>query len=447
MKKLVSLLLLVAMMAAVLVPVMAEYPEPVEGIDFGGQTIYIYDYWSGDGARVENPTDEQAATYAYRDWIEATYNCHIIQMQKGDWGSQITEFNNFVTAPDGSLTLWIIEPGSVGTDLRQGYFAPWNNDLIDLSEEKWNAATCNRMTKDGLVYGVYTGNTEPRQMLYFNKKVMEDAGINWEEIYDMQAEGTWTWEALEALCQQLTRDTDNDGVNDVYGLIGSGDDFYMMAVVSNGGAMFSLDEEGKLAPTMNSDLVLDALNWAKRVWSTYGAPAPEGANWDWYKDAWKQGYCGFYMYQGYGGFNDNSEMADMVDPWGAVAFPIGPNGTTYLNIASDNITVIPNVYDADTVAALTFIYDLWTRPTPGYDDPDAWIGNKLNFTDVRAVQETYAMLRQAEHSVSNLCLNLGTQNDVLGQPLLWQLGGGDPGELVAANWDAWVAMCAEFNGD
>ena len=58
MKKLVSLLLLAAMMCAILVPALAEYPEVVEGIDFGGATIYIYDYWSGDGARVENPNEE-----------------------------------------------------------------------------------------------------------------------------------------------------------------------------------------------------------------------------------------------------------------------------------------------------------------------------------------------------------------------------------------------------
>ena len=179
----------------------------------------------------------------------------------------------------------------------------------------------------------------------------------------------------------------------------------------------------------------------------YGAPAPEGANWDWYKDAWKQGYCAFYMYQGYGGFNDNSEMADMADPWGAVMFPVGPSGDTYKHISSDNITVIPAIYDAETTAKLTFIYDMWTRPTPGFDDEYGWIGNKYNYTDARAVDETYAMMRENEHAVGNLCLNLGTQNDVLGQPLLWQLGGNDPASLIDANMASWQAMCDEFNAD
>jgi hypothetical protein len=452
MKKLVFLSLAIAMLFAVaaLAEAPEGYPEVVDGIDFGGETIYIYDYWSGDqgsDARSDSPTEEQAAQYAYRDWLMQTYNCHIVQKQDGDWGSQVTQFTNFVSAPDGTYRIYIIEPGSVATPMKNGYFAPWNNDLIDLTDEKWNAATSSRMTKDGQVYGVFTGESEPRQMLYFNKKVLADAGIDYNTIYDMQANNEWTWDAFVALLQQLNQDTDNDGVTDIYGLIGSGDDFYFSAVFSNGGTFFDLDENGKLAPTMTSDVTMEALTWAKDIWTTYSAPAPEGANWDWYKNAWKQGYCGFYMYQGYGGFNDNSEMADMADPWGAVAFPIGPHGTTYVHISSDNITVIPAVYDDETVAKLTFIYDMWTRPTPGFDDENAWVGNKLNYTDDRAVYETYAMLREADHSRSNLTLNLGTNNDVLGQPLLWQLGGGTPAELIEAAMPTWQALCDEYNAE
>ena len=452
MKKLVFLFAAMAMLLVFSAVAEAPegYPAVVEGIDFGGATIYIYDYWSGDvgsDARAENPTEEQQAQYDYRDWLMQTYNCHIVQKQDGDWGSQITQFNNFVSAPDGTYRLYIIEPGSVSTAMKNGYFAAWNNDLIDLTEDKWNAATSSRMTKNGKVYGVYTGESEPRQCLYFDKKVLEDAGIDWNTIYDMQAEGTWTWDALVELLQKIEKDTDNDGVTDVYGIIGSGDDFYFSAVFSNGGTFFDNDENGKLVPTMTSDQTMEALTWAKEIWTKYSAPAGEGANWDWFKNAWKQGYCGFDMYQTYGGFNDNSEMADMEDPWGCVAFPKGPQGDTYVHISSDNITVIPAVYDDDTVAKLTFIYDMWTRPTPGFDDEFGWIGNKLNYTDDRAVLETYAMLRENEHSRSNLTLNLGTNNDVLGQPLLWQLGGSTPAELIEAAMPTWQSLCDEFNGN
>ncbi len=449
MKKLVAMLLSL-MMLLVCVGACAEapegYPEIVPGIDFGGQQIYIYDYWTASAERVAEPTDEQQAQYDYRDWLEATYNCKITQIQKGDWESNVTELINFTTAPDGTLCLFILPPDFVGTPMANDLFAAWETDLIDFSEDKWNDATVNFMTKGGKVYGVATGNPEPRQCLYFNKRVLEEAGIDWNTIYDMQAEGTWTWEAFEAMLQQINKDVDNDGVLDIYGMTGNNSDLFMMGIVSNGGDFFTFNDAGELEIALGSDAAIEGMQWAKDIWTNYGYQQPADGNWDYFKESWKQGFCGFYMYQTYGGFNDNSEMADMADEWGCVAFPIGPKGETYVNITSDNVTVIPNVYDAETTAKLAFIYDMWSNATPGYDDEFGWIGNKYNFTDERAVDETYAMLRDPAHCVANLTLYIGSVNDVLGSPLLWQIMGGTPAELVEAATPAWQALCDAFNG-
>ena len=450
MKKLFALLL-AAMMLLTSVAALAEapegYPEVVEGIDFGGAQIYVYDYWTASADRKAEPNEEEQAQYDYRDWIEATYNCKITQIAKGDWASNVEELINFCTAPDGTLCLYILPPDFVGTPMANNLFADWaKSSYIDLTAEKWNSSTINFMTKGAGVYGVATGNSEPRQCLYFNKRVLEEAGIDWNTIYDMQAEGTWTWAAFEDMLKQINKDTDNDGILDIYGMTGNNSDLYMMGVFSNGGSFFAFNEAGELAITANSDAALEGLAWTKDIWANYGYQQPADGSWDYFKDAWKQGFCGFYMYQTYGGFNDNSEMADMADEWGCVAFPIGPKGTTYTNITSDNITVIPNVYDDETVAKLAYIYDLWSNATPGYDDEYAWIGNKYNYTDDRAVDETYAMLREGEHCSANACLYLGSVNDILGSPLLWQLGGAAPQELVEAATPAWQALCDTFNG-
>ena len=451
MKKLFTLLL-AAMMLFVSVAALAEapegYPEVKEGIDFGGAEIFVYDYWTASADRKAEPNEEEQAQYDYRDWIEATYNCKITQIQKGDWATNVTELINFCTAPDGTLCLYILPPDFVGTPMANNLFADWTkSQYIDLTAEKWNSSTLGFMTKGTGVYGVATGNSEPRQCLYFNKRVLEEAGIDWNAIYDLQADGMWTWEAFEGMLKQINKDTDNDGILDIYGMTGNNSDLYLMGAFSNGGDFFAFDEAGKLTITAGSDNTLEGLAWAKDIWANYGYQQPADGSWDYFKDAWKQGFCGFYMYQTYGGFNDNSEMADMADEWGCVAFPIGPKGETYVNITSDNVTVIPNVYDDETVAKLAYIYDLWSNATPGYDDEYAWIGNKYNFTDDRAVDETYAMLREGEHCVSNACLYLGSVNDILGSPLLWQLGGSAPQELVEAATPAWQALCDTFNAN
>ena len=449
MKKLLALILAALMLLACTAALAEEaaYPEVVDGIDFGGATIYIYDYWTASDERKTDPTEEEQAQYDYRDWIMSTYNCEIHQIAKGDWGSNVTELTNFCTAPDGTLCLYILPPDFVGGPMGNDLLAKWNGrDLIDLSDEQWNAGDVAFMTKGGDVYGVATGHSEPRQCLYFNKRVLEEAGIDWNTIYDMQADGTWTWEAFETMLKQIQKDTDNDGVIDIYGMTGSNVDMYRVAVFGNGGSFFGFNDAGELEITAGSDNTLEALAWAKDIWNTYGYQQPADGSWDYYKDAWKQGFCGFYMYQTYGGFNDNSEMSDMADEWGCVAFPVGPKGDTYVNIISDNITVIPNVYDDDTVNKLAYIYKLWSAATPGYDDEDAWIGNKYNFTDDRAVDETYAMLREADHSASDACLYIGSINDVEGQDFLWSLGGSTPAELLEAKTPVWQGLIDTFNG-
>ena len=443
MKKLVALLLAVMMLSAMALAEAPEgYPAVVEGIDFGGATVTIYDYWSGDGARAAEPTEEQQAQYDYRDWLMETYNVVIEQKQGGDWGTCAEEMINFVSAPDGSYRAYIIEPGKVGSLVANGVAAPVK---YDFSAEKWNQATINAWSIGGQAYGVSTGASEPRGCVYFNKRILADAGINYEEIYDMQANGTWTWAAWEELLKKTTLDTDNDGIIDIYGVSGSGDDMYVLATFGNGGSFFDFDAEGKLQPTMNSEATVEALNWGKTIQANYWMHTPEGANWDWYKEAWKAGQFAFYVYQTYGGFNDNSEMADMEDEWGCVAFPVPNEGDQYIHVASENTTLIPNVYTEEEVSKIMFIIDMWTNPTPGYDDEFAWIGNKYNYTDDRAVDETYAMLREGKAGRDNKVVYLGTQNDVLGNSLLWQLAGGDVASLIEAGMPAWQALCDTFN--
>ncbi len=450
MKKIVALVL-AAMMLLACCSAMAEdvtYPEKVEGIDFGGAKVWIADYWTSSADRKAEPTEEEQLLYNYRDWINSTYNVDVYQLQDGDWGTcaeQLINFNG--TGTDEDMRIYIIEPGKIGSLMANGVIASWSKQkLVDLTADKWNAADIEFMTKNGEIYGVVAGNSEPRQCLYFNKRVLEEAGIDWDTIYDMQLEGTWTWAAWEDMMKKIHRDTDNDGQIDIYGFTGSSDDLMVTSVFANGGSFFAFDDAGKLYPSMNSDATLSALSWAKDIKAKYFYFQPEGGNWDYYKEAFKAGNIGFYMYQTYGGYNDNAELADMADEWGCVAFPVPNAGDNYVTVISDNMVVIPSCYSEETVEKLAFIYDLWSNDTPGIDSEDAWIGNKYNYTDARAVDETYAMLRQPEHCVANRVTLLGTQNDVIGDGFLWNIDGATPAELVETNMGKWQALCDTFNG-
>lgn len=424
------------------------YPTVVpEMIQQEHTTITIYDYWSGDGARVEDPSEEQQKLYDYRDWIEATYNVKVEQKQGGDWSTCAEEMINFTSAPDDSLRAYIVEPGKVGSLVGNKVAAPWKN--YDLSGSKWNKAMIDLWTLNGETYAVSTGASEPRAMLFFNKRILEESGIDWNSIYDMQKAGTWTWAAFEDVLEKVVKDTDNDGVQDVWGVSGSSDDLYITAVFSNGGTFFDFDANGNLQPTMGSTATRNALKWAQSIHTNgeYWMPTPEDANWDWYKTAWKEGKFAFYSYQAYGGFNDYSEMSGMEDEWGAVAFPVSSAGGNYVTVISENATLIPNVYDEKEMQMIMFFIDLWTNPTPGVDNTNSWIGNKYNYTDRRAVNETYGMLRKSGHGVGNRLIYLGDQNSILGASLLWNLTSGHVDDLIEASMPVWQSLCNTFNGN
>ena len=420
-------------------------PDTGTAYDFGGRTVYIQDFFSASSdIRSDDPTAEEAALYEYRDWIMSTYNCHIVQAAMSDWGSIAEDFADFAEDPDGSLRIYLIPADFLAQVTGSGAVADWNTGLVDLTDGHWNSGTVDMTTVGSSTYGVSVGKTEPRQMLYFNKRVLNEAGIDWNELYDLQDAGNWTWSSFTSVLQQVQRDIDNDGILDVFGMTGSSSDFYRIAVFANGGSFFAENEYGELVPTSvsQSSATVQALDWARSVWADYSMPQPENSSWDWYNQAWLQGRCAFFMGQGYQGFGGG--FSGLADEWGALAFPVGPAGNDYVTVASDNVTVIPDVYDARTTAMLTMIYDLWTRPTPGYEEDESTIAGMLAMTDERAVG-TYAMLRENGHCVVDKVYLLGNPMDLEDSPILWQLESYAAADLLEAAVPRWQEVCEGFN--
>jgi ABC-type glycerol-3-phosphate transport system substrate-binding protein len=201
------------------------------------------------------------------------------------------------------------------------------------------------------------------------------------------------------------------------------------------------------------DNVTEALTWASNLWNNYARGSQEGENWDYFKEVFKSGNCGFYIYQTYGGYNEGTtDFSDMQDDWGCVAIPKGPKGDDYYYITSDNVTVVPSIYDAETTRNIEYIYALYNTTAPGVDDEDAWIGSKYKIcSDTRAVDETYAMLRESNHAKSDKSLYLGDNNLILGSTTygnyLWGMRWSTPAALYEGISSAWEGLCAVFNGD
>ena len=459
MKKIIALVLTVALLLACCSFAAADgvpegYPEIIPGLDFGGETIHIYAWW--DNPRKENPSPDEQLRYDYIDWLQKTYNCTIVEedISGGDYKTITTvELADFVKNGDPSkLCFFTTDPNFAAGPLTNDLFMEWT---IDLSGEQWNQACIDFGTYKGKVLGVNVGGVQPRECIFFNKQILADAGIDYNDLYDAQADGSWTWEKMESYMDQIMqKDEDNDGLPDIYGVTGNGGRITRGLVYGNNACFFDYNDEGKLVPVMDSENCMQSLNkryeWAQKYIPKKDDFAPDGS-WNWFEGFWKEGKVLFFAGQAYEGYirPEQCLMPQCEFDWGCIAFPKGPAADDYAYAGVTNLVSIPNVYDEETSLKLQQIYALYTAPTPGVDADTSWIEDYWaeTMSDDRAVEETYAMLREQEHVVANKQYFLGDEEAVMGPPLYYQIDWVNPATLVEAAMPDWQFQCDIFNGD
>lgn len=201
MKKLITLILAVSLLLGCVGFAAAEEMPAVitdangNPVDLGGMEIIIGDWWSsGEVAEPNNAQEE--AQQEYREWIQETYNFKIKQVAVCGWEDNAEAFTNFATTGGEENYVYILRPDCVGAPLRNGLLYDLASlDCLDFTAKKWNGSTKEMTSKGDSVYGMTVG-IEPRFGLFFNKRVLEEADIDPESIYDMQASGEWTGRSL-----------------------------------------------------------------------------------------------------------------------------------------------------------------------------------------------------------------------------------------------------------
>lgn len=400
--------------------------DPATGkpYDLGGIEVIVRD-WFTSPERAEAKTDFEEAQYAYQDWIQETYNFKIHGETIGDWGSVAQDFVDYVTAGgDDKNYVFTLPSGFSSTLLNaigQGLVYDLSKlDCLDFSEPKFANGVNKLYTIDGGVYAMRAGWAEPRTGLYFNKRILTEAGVNPDDIYDMQANDTWTWQAFEEVLEKVQQDTDNDGTVDIWGLALNEGVMVNAAVFSNGGKYVGMDADGKYTYEFESPETLEALEWVRDIFNKYDWNGPvddEGnaAAWDYYQDQFKTGGAAFCCDQQYCATPGNL-FYETEDELGFVMFPKGPKGKL-VQVAEDNMYVIPSCYDDDTAWKCAFAYSLYNEFVPGYEDYNPYINTTAtgNF-DERAYNETVPLMSKN----SEIGLHAVIPNLDLGEPFTWK---------------------------
>jgi len=401
--------------------------DPATGkpYDLGGIEVIVRD-WFTKAEREPAKTDFEEAQYAYQDWIQETYNFKIHGETIGDWGSVAQDFVDYVTAGGDDhnyvFTLHSGDPTMLSAVDNGLVYDLSTLDCLDFSEPKFANGVHKLYTIDGGIYAMRAGWAEPRTGVYFNKQILRDAGVDPESLYDMQANDTWTWDAFEDICEKVQQDTDNDGTVDIWAIGVNEGVMTSAAVFSNGGCFVGQDASGKYTYEFESPETLEALEWARDMFTKYDWNGPEGEDgsapaWDYYQGQFQNGGCAFCIDQQYCATPGNL-FYEQPEELGFVMFPKGPKGKL-IQTAQDNICIIPSCYDADRAWKCAFAYSLYNEFVPGFEDYNPYVNTTAtgNF-DERACQETVPLMS----ANSTVELQSIIPNLDMGAPFLWQIG-------------------------
>lgn len=229
---------------------------------------------------------------------------------------------------------------------------------------------------------------------------------------------------------------------DRFAMVNFASTFILEAVWSNNAEFIGKDADGKFINKLETNETLEALNWAVDMLAKYDYPQPDGAEWNYWQEAFVNGTGAFIAGETY---QAGQDWKDMEDDFGFVCFPKGPNATDYTNCYNDNPIVIPANYDADRAWKIAFAYNVWTDPVPGFEDYNGSIEGFYNsFRDTESVDLTIARLYQ--NGMTTYHLNVPGLD--LGPDLIWGLGtDGDstPAAKAEAIRDTWQSYLDELN--
>ena len=371
-----------------------RYTDTDEIVNLGGMLIELGQHFGGD--EVEPTTASEIARAEYLDYIQETYNFTFKEVKLGSFGLMQDIINDFCTTGGPENYVFCLDNAWITAPMNKGLFYDLATlDCIDFSEEKWDYSTSYKMKKGDSIYGMRAMPAEPRGGLWFNKRIMRELGVDPESLYDMQASGNWTWTEFEELCKKLTKDLDGDGIIDVYAMSSFSGEAMNTVCASNGAQIIDYDENGKFINATNTEAFMEAYDWFHNMRQLYEL-FPEGEldvdyTWDYSYGYFIDGKVPLNVSEEYHAATYKKEMAD---DFGFVVFPKGPKVDDYNGYSTDNAYVIPAIYDEDRAWKIAFAYNLYTEPTPGYEDDDDWkTGYYPNFCDERAVDETLEILR------------------------------------------------------
>ncbi|SFS73938.1 ABC transporter substrate-binding protein [Paenibacillus sp. BC26] len=337
----------------------AESQEPAETPvyeDLGGVTVKFANW--GDSSWSKPGDDEKGLReQAFREELMKNYNFKIEYLAIPD-DSYLPTVTSSIMSGNPAADVFNLMMDAIPGFAAKGLLYPLDTvksyDFINdpsIQTAVRDAVTWN----DGHTYAYYRGSSAylgSKTFTVFNKKIASSLGL---DPYDLWTKGEWTWDKFQEYAALATKDTNNDGVNDQWGLTG---DMVLLPLgyVGSTGAEL-LDKDHKIH--YNDPKVTQALEAFKNL-KPYLQAAPEGSNWDFYMTAFAKGNVLFSQANQWW---MTSRYQDMQDDWGIVPFPLPKAGDPYYTVSDiEGVQAIP--YNTKNPEAVATVIKLLAQPRP-----------------------------------------------------------------------------------
>jgi hypothetical protein len=415
-----------------------------------GQRITIGTWHGNYDVNTYEPRNEaEEKQLEWRRSIQREHGFTMRQVELAGWDDYFQIVTNNLMARNKDIHAYWLGAEWAMTLYKQGLLFPISDSSVRLDNRvpvagqktAYNAMMERLFTFNGKQYAFAIGEggeSWQGTFVFWNKRLLSEAGIDPDLPYNMQRDGTWTWANFDDLLRRTTRDLNNNGIIDIYGMPCDDPRTVMDAFIYGNNANYvTIDAQGKFHNATGRPEFIEAMQfYQKLVEQGYVKTRPDNAAWDWDFTEFFDGRVAFLIAAEW----RKGQMPEMADDYGCVLPPKGPRATNYRMSLTENLLVIPAFFTLQEVNAILTAIDLWETPA----DTDWKQGQFWAFRDRRAVEETMALTRDARNvTYRNYQLIPGFNT----ADLVWDLWvfKSNPSQLVEQITPRWNALIDEIN--
>lgn len=239
-------------------------PTPAGGINLKGRKVEIhlgvYD------AAVEATSSAGKYAIQQRKAIEKKYNCTLVVKQ-----INYETFMPKLLMGDSSGADIIDFSGIAITPMVKNELLYPLDELIDFTQSHFDRESMKQYIYFGQNYGAIPklygiDNIGTQLVMWFNKRLVANAGYDPDSLYQMQKNKTWTWDKFKEIATKITKDTNSDNMPDIWG-VGNGyrDNYLWMSLMISNGEDLIKKVDGKTVFNVGSAKSLEALNYWQQI--------------------------------------------------------------------------------------------------------------------------------------------------------------------------------------